>query len=180
MTQENKKRLDTWITDHYGWLRNEVNTNICKGGMNQYTDDMMSHMVESLYALSDEKITQMLDDQKLKWWFLRGCGFQLRSSSSPFWHTYRKHKMGARENGLAGSNSNIFDGVFEEYDPSLELCLEEAWDKMDWYLRTLMDKYFYQKYSVAKLHEYYGISKNHLIKDINKGIHYIREYCKHC
>ena len=180
MTKENKARVDTWVTEWYEWVRREIGKNIAKDRMSDYADDLTIHMIESLYYLSDEKIEQMLRDDKIQWWILRGASMQLRSSSSPFWHIYRKHKMSARTNGIGGSHSNIFDGIWEDYDPGLEKCFEGAWGELDWYLRTLMEKHFYQRWSLEKLHKYYNISKTHLVKDLNKAINEIRNKCKDC
>lgn len=180
MKKENKERIDAWVTEWYDWIRREIGNNIAKDRMSQYADDLTIHMIESLYYLSDEKVEQMLRDDKMQWWILRGASMQLRSSSSPFWHIYRKHKYSARENGLPGSHSNIFDGIWEEYDDSLETCFQEAWEELDWYLRTLMEKHFYQRWTIEKMYKYYNISKTHLIKDMNRGINLIREKCKEC
>jgi hypothetical protein len=180
MTKENKKRIDDWVTEWYEWVRKEIGTNIAKHQMSQYADDLTIHMIESLYHLSDEKVEQMLRDGKIQFWILRGASLQLRSSSSPFWHIYRKHKFSARENGLSGSHSNIFDGVYEEYDDSLYQCFKESWGELNWYDRTLMEKHFYQKWSLEKLHKYYNISKSHLVKDINRSINQIRKKCQEC
>ena len=180
MTTKTKNKLDKWVTEHYKWLRKEISKNICNGKMRQYTDDMMSHMVESLYALSDEKVNQMIDDEKLKWWFLRGASLQIRSSSSPFYFRYRKHKMSARENGLEGSSKNIFDGVYEEYNDDLYECFEAEYNNLHWYLQTIMSRYWYEGWSIPKLHKHYNISKRHLVKDLNTAINQIRTKCNQC
>ena len=180
MKKKNKDRLDKWFTENYEWLRNEVGSNIAKGKMSDYRDDLVSLVVEAAYNLSDEKVEQMLDDDMLQWWFLRSAGLQLRSSSSPFYTQFRRHKFSAREFGLPNSDKNIFEGIYEEYNADLELCFQREYDNLHWYLQTLLRKHFLERQSLTKMYKYYNISKTHLVKDINRGINIIRENCKHC
>ena len=180
MNKDLKKRLDSWITQNYKVMAKEIKKNIAKGGMSDYADDLNIHMIQTLYTIPESKLEQMLNDNKLRNWLLVGASMQLRSSTSPFWFTYRRHKMSARENGLPGSNKNIFDGIYEEYNDDLYQCFIEAYDNLHWYDTTLIDKYFYKGWSLQQLHKYYGISKSHIIKDINRVINQIRETCRQC
>ena len=180
MTRETKKRLDNWMNQNYEWLAGEISTNIAKNQMSEYSGDLISHMVESAYKLDDEKVSKMLDNNKLGWYLLTGAGIQLRSSTSPFYRIYRHQKTWAREPGLPNSDKNIFDKEYEEYNDELYECFQKAWDELDWYLKTIMNKYFYENMSLLELHQYYNISKTHLIKDLNRGINQIRNKCNDC
>lgn len=180
MTKEIKTRIDNWVTQNYEWLRGEIGTNITKGKMSQHTDDLTIHMIETLYTQGEDKLTQMLDDEKLGGWLLVGAGRQLRSSTSPFYRIYRKEKSWAREEGREGSFSNIFERPWEEYNDDLYQCFREEYDNLHFYQKALLDKYFMEGWSLQRIHTYYNISKGHLIKDINVTINQIREACKHC
>ena len=96
MTKENK--INVYVNKWYGWLLGEVKRNIAKDGMAMYSEDLLHHVILDLYNLPEHKITQMVDDDKLRWYILRGCGLQLRSSTSPFYRLHRKEKMQSREN----------------------------------------------------------------------------------
>ena len=180
MTRELKNRVDSWITQNYKWLTGEVTRNIAKNQMAQYAPDLISYLVESIYKLPEEKVTQLLDDNKLGNYLLVGAGMQLRSSNSPFYRTFRKHKMSAREDGISGSHKSIFEKPYEEYDESLYQCFKETYGELDFYDKAIMDKYFYEQWTLQQVYEYYGISKRHIIKDINRILQQIRENCKHC
>lgn len=180
MTNENKRRLDKWVSEEYGWLRGEISRNIAKGIMSEYVDDLLHHMILDTYKLSDEKITQMLDDNKLRWWMLRGAGLQLRSSTSPFYLIHRRQKMSSRENGLVGSDKNIFEGEYEEYNDDLYECFQQAMENLHWYDKAIMSKYWLEGWNITQIYKYYKISKTHLIKDINRALNEIREACKDC
>jgi len=180
MTKNTKLRIDKWVGEKYEWLLGEIKTNIAKGRMSQYADDLLIHMIETIYEQDDDKVNQMLDDGKLEWWLLTGAGRQLRSSTSPFYRLYRKEKSWAREEGIEGSFSNIFEKPGEEYDETLYQCFTEAYEDLHFYQKAIMNKYFYEEKTLQDIHEYYNISKTHLVKDINTAINQIREKCKHC
>ena len=88
--------------------------------------------------------------------------------------------MMAREDGVEGTPNSIFQKPWEEYDESLYQCFQDAMGKLDFYDKALIDKYFYDDWTLQQIYEYYGISKRHIIKDINRTLQQIREHCKHC
>lgn len=180
MTKETRRRLDKWVGKKYEWIRGEIGRNIAKGQMNQYTDDLTIHMIQTVYTQNEDKIIQMLDEGKLEWWLLTGASMQLRSSTSPFYRTYRQHKSWAREDGYEGSFVSIFDRPDEPYDDSLYECFQEQWANLHFYQKAIMEKYFFEEWPLQKIFEYYNISKRHLVKDINTTINQIRKACQHC
>ena len=180
ISKELKIRADKWITDNYEWLLGQIERNVCKGQMKEYAPDLTSYLIESIYTLPEEKVTQLLDDNKVANYLLVGAGMQLRSSTSPFYRKFRKHKMSAREDGQDGHHFSIFERPYEEYDDSLYECFQEAYGELHFYEKALIDKYFYEEWTLQQMYEYYNISKRHIIKDINNTLNTIRQHCKHC
>ena len=175
-----KNRLDRWVSDHYKWLQYQIKTNIAKGGMSDYADELLHEMVIQLYGMKEEKIEELLDNDKLKWYLLTGAGMQLRSSSSPFYRRIRKHKMYARENGMPGSDQNIFEKIDDTEEMDTECyfqCMKREIEKLHWYNKTLLKEYWEQGMHLDSLNEKYGISKKHLTKDLNAAILTIRKNC---
>ena len=97
-----EKRLNKWVNDHYEWLRGEIGTNITWGKMSEYTEDLLHHIILDLYKMDPEKIQELLDNGKLKYYVLRGASLQIRSKTSPFYIIHRKTKLQARS-GIIGS-----------------------------------------------------------------------------
>lgn len=184
MDQEIKKRLDTWVIENYSWVSKEIRTKIAKGQMAQFADDLVSHTFSDLYRWKDEKVVRLLDGGKLKWYLLTGAGVQLRSSTSSFYIKYRKLRMSAREDysdsPMSNSNKGILTKVHEEYEDDLFECFMKEYDSLHWYLQSIMSKYWFENWSIAKIYEHYNISKTHLVKDINRAMNQIREKCKSC
>ncbi len=178
-----KSRLDRWVSDHYEWLDGQIKANIAKGRMREYADDLIQEMMIQLYGMKEEKIEELLDNGKLKWYVLSGAGMQLRSSTSPFYSRIRKHKMSARENGLEGSDKNIFERIDDTEEMCTECyftCMKREIEKLHWYNKTLLKEYWEQGMGLDALNEKYGISKKHLTKDLNAAILTIRENCEEC
>ena len=178
-----KERLDKFVSEEYRWIDKEIRANIAYGRMADYADDLIQEMFIQLYSMKEEKIEQLLDNGKLKWYVLSGAGMQLRSSTSPFYNRIRKHKMYARENGLAGSDSNIFERIddTEELDTECYFtCMKREIENLHWYHKTLLKEYWEQGMHLDQLHQKYNISKRHLTKDLNEAVLQIRENCKEC
>ena len=178
-----KDKLDRWISDHYKWLDGQIKANIAKGQMKDYADDLLAEMIIFIYEMKEEKIDRLLEEGKLKWYILSGAGMQLRSNTSPFWRIHRKHKMYARENGIEGSDKNIFDRPDDTEELSTECyfsCMKREIENLHWYHKTLLREYWEQGMHLDDLHAKYKISKKHLTKDLNEAILTIRENCKEC
>ncbi len=178
-----KDRLDRWMNEHYEWLEGQIKTNIAKSKMSDYADDLLHEMIIQLYKMKEDKLEQMLDNGKLKWYVLSGAGMALRSNTSPFWNKHRKHKMYTRESGLEGSDKNIFDKIDDTEELSTECyftCMKREIESLHWYNKTLLKDYWVDGLHLEDLHKKYGISKAHLTKDLNVAILVIRENCKEC
>lgn len=184
---KHKERLDKWVTEHYEWLRNEISTNIAKNQMSEYADDLLHHHLSEIYKMNDDKLLQMLDDNKLQWYLLTCAGFSLRSKTSPFYITYRRHKFDTRENYSDGGGDHnnhiglgILDKIYEPYEDDLYECFQRELDNLHWYQKTLMSRYWLENWNLTKMYKHYNISKIHLIKDLNSAMDIIRDKCKDC
>ena len=183
MTKDIKNRLDEWVRKEYKWIGREIRTNIAVGKMGDYADELLQEMMLQLYNMKEKKIEELLDNGKLKWYVLTGAGMQLRSSTSPFYQRIRKHKSYAREAGLAGSDSNIFERIDDTEELSTEhyfSCMQREIENLHWYHKTLLTEYWIQGLHLEDLHQKYKISKRHLTKDLNAAILTIREKCTEC
>jgi len=179
MTKEDK--INKWVGEWYSKLRGEISKNITKGIMSDYTDDLLHHILLDLYKLPEDKLDQMIRDDKLHRYVLRGASLQLRSSTSPFYLIHRREKMNSRESGLPGSDKNIFDGVYEPYEGNdLWDCFQAEMGKLHFYQRALMEKYWIENLTLTQMYKLYNITKAHLVNDLNEAMDTIRTKCKHC
>ena len=184
MTKE--KKLNKFISEHYEWLMREVKKNIAKGKMSEYAEDLLHHVILDLYKMNEDKINQMLDDDKLKWYILSGCGLQIRSSTSPFYRIHRKERMAARENYTSGDDHEFtFTGgvgiLEQEYVPyeedELYKCMMEELENMHFYYRTLIQDKWMANMTLNQMREKYGITLSSLSKDLKVAYEIIRTKC---
>ena len=181
MNEQTKKKLDKWVADHYEWYLGEVKKNIAYGKMSDYAEDLVHTIIFDLYRMKDEKMDQLLRDNKLKGYILRGASLQIRSSTSPFYTQFRRHKLSVRSGIIDSNSGNIYDeGYIIDTEPPEELmdCFDRAQEQLHWYLKTIFTQKFKEGKSLQEIYEYYNITKRHLVKDLNKAINEIRDICK--
>ena len=182
MKQEIKNRLDRWVSKEYDWYIGEVGKNITWGKMNDYTEDLCHMMLQSLYQLDEDKIVEMIENGKIKGWLLRGASLQIRSSTSPFYNIFRKHKMSARSGVIDSDAGETFTPSYEmevEQEEELLDCLDRAVNQLHWYKRELYNKKFKEGWTLEEIHKFYNIGKRHLVRDMNEALEEIRETCKY-
>jgi len=181
-----QNKLNEYVNKWYGWMLGEVKRNIAKDMMSEYATDLLHHIILDLYNMNEDKITQMIDDDKLRWYVLRGCALQLKSSTSPFYRTHRKEKFQSRENFVHNgdesfSGKGILEQIYEPYSgDDLWDCFQREMDNLHWYQKTLMNRYWMENWTLDEMYKHYNISKTHLIRDLNKAMDTIRENCKEC
>jgi RNA polymerase sigma factor (sigma-70 family) len=173
MTKEEiDEALSQEISKRYNWIKHQVKTNIAKGGMNDYSDDLLHHIILDLYKKTPEYKLNLLQNEKVENWILVACGFQLRSGSSPFYREHRRHKLQSRSGAMPEIIVEDVDGKDEMY-----LCLIQAIEKLDVYKKTIIQKKFFDNWTYDQISEHYQISKTHLIRDTKKAVKEIRQYC---
>ena len=178
MDRELKNRLDKWVSKEYEWLEDQISKNIAKGKMSGYATDLTHHIILDLYKMKDEKITQLLDNGKLKYYVLSGAALQIKSNTSPFWHTWRKQRYSARSGVIEDGNDDFAYEMELDKEETLQDCLDRAISQLHFYQQAIFTKKFKEGMSLQQVHQYYNISKNHLIKDLNKTLKEIRQTCK--
>ena len=181
-----EERLNKFVSENYKWLMNEVKKNIARGKMSEYGEDLLHHVILDLYKMDEGKITQLLDDEKIKWYILSGCGLQLRSSTSPFYRIHRKQKMSSRENYVSGDDHEftfagsrgILEQVYEPYEEDeLYQCMEYELENLHWYYRTLIQDKWIDGLTLNQMRDKYNITLSSLTKDLKVAYAIIREKC---
>ena len=184
MTKEEK--INKFVSENYKWLLNEVKKNIAKGKMSEYAEDLLHHILLDLYKLSEGKLDQLLNDGKMKWYILSGCGLQLRSSTSPFYRIHRRTKMSTRENYSGGEDHEftftggmgILEQVYVPYEEDpLYQCMTKEMENLHWYYRTLIQDKWIEGLTLNQMREKYGITLSSLSKDLKIAYEIIRTKC---
>jgi len=178
MNQERRNRVNKWFERNWKHYLNEVRTNITKGIMSDYTDDICSFMYTEFMKQKPEKIEQMLDDGKVLNWMLRSTSFQIKSKTSPFYTKYRKKRAGMVPTYFAESGYNQHDAVeLDDYYQCTMECLKEDNDLLDWYEKKLIDMKFIRQMTFSQIMEVYGLSKVSLKRHLAGALEKIEKHC---
>jgi len=178
MTEELRDRVNKWFKRNYSHYLNEVRTNITKGIMSDYTDDICAFMYTEFLKQSPEKIEQMLDDDKVLNWMLRATSFQIKSKSSPFYTKYRKKRAGMVPTYFAESSYHQHDAIeLDDYYLCMMECLEEENDVLDWYQKKLIDMKYLKQMTYQQIVESYHFSLLSTKKHLNEALDKIEEHC---
>ena len=177
MLQDN---LNKWFNRNWKHYRNEVATNISKGIMSGYTDDLCIQCYEEFMKKKDEQKQQMLDEDKILNFLLYCASFQIRSGSSPFYNTYRRE----RKNHIPDYFAENERGGYELDDLDIDSyygCMMEAMTEgnIGWYNCKLLTIKFLEGQSLKDISDQYGICISSLKKDIHSALDSVRDYCKH-
>lgn len=176
MTKEEiDKKVNEWFNKHYLYLRREIANNICKDGMSDYTDELLSYMVLWFLERSDEQKQNLIENNTIANYILRGASIQLKSNTSPFYSQIRKFKMSARE-GVQLPEGSTFDNTPIE-DDELYQCMMEELDNIHWYYRELIKAKWIDGLTLNQMREKYDITLSSLSKDLKLAYKLIREKC---
>ena len=121
----------------------------------------------------------------------RAMSLYIRSSTSPFWHKYRKEAYNSRGVYNAEFNDSK-EGKPVEYTPDhlndefdtplyrkdLNECMLWAIGELHFYYRQLITDYYIHNMTYAAIHKKYNISVNSITQDIKKGHKLIKELCQ--
>lgn len=177
MTEEELRRgLDKWFSKNYKSLLHQVKNNICKDGMTQYTEELLSHVILWTLERPHEMKEQMLLDNKLENYILRTCALQLKSSTSPFYREARRFKLHAR----SGAMPEMFDDSTYLEDNELYECMMKEIKELHWYYQRLIEEKWMNKMSYQDMRQKYGITLDSLKTDLNIAYNILHQKCNLC
>jgi hypothetical protein len=154
MTKEEiDKGVNEWFRKNYLYLRREIANNICKDGMSDYTDDLLQYMCEWFLSRSDELKQNLLENDTIANYILRGASIQLKSNTSPFYSKVRKFKMSARD-GVGLPDGSTYDNIPIEED-DLYICMMRELENMHWYYRELIKQKHFEGLTLQQMRQKY-------------------------
>jgi len=178
MKQDLKNKVDKWFSRNWKHYLNEVRTNITKGKMSGYTDDICAFMYTEFLKQSPDRIEQMLDDDKILNWLLRGTSLQIRSQTSPFYSQYRKKRanMVPSYYGETGDSYSLDDETLDDMLECVLSAIEEQ--KIDWYYAKLLELKYLQGLTYKEIRDRFGIQQLSFSSHLDQAIDAVREVCK--
>ena len=141
------------------------------------TDDLIGHCWLVFFELAENQQKQMLQDNKIEHFVTKCAKLNYSSKTSPFYYKYRKDQQQQTE--LVYAIDNTSSTVLEEiYKQERCDCINKVTATFNFYDQALFNQYYVEGKTYDEIHKYYGISKNHLVKHINKLLTKIKNRCK--
>ena len=177
MNKELKIKVDKWFSKNYNYYLREVRNNIATGIMAEYCDDLCAFMYMEFMKQSDERVEQMLEDNKIMNWMLRSTSFQLRSGTSPFYTKYRSKRKGNVPMSYGDFGYDQFHQVtLDDYYECTMECLANE-ELLNFYQRKIVEMKYLQQMTYQEIVDEYGFSHISLKKHLDGALDIIEEYC---
>ena len=160
---------------------------------NQYGYDLLYYTLEKF--LCDKPVEYQykvaITDNKLANYIGRAMSTHIKSSTSSFWHKYRKEAYNSR--GVYEAEYRTEDTpktleyspdyINEDFDSpylsnDLGECVVWALNNIHWYYRQILTDYYIENLTYMQIHKKYNISLNSIAQDIKKGHKLIKELCQ--
>ena len=196
MTEEQKEQMriaiNRKIEQHWDKLVKD-SKQVSGYNYNNYGPDLLMFCISEFLTKKDLEYQYKVavTDNKLPNYIGRAMSLNIRSSNSPFYLKYRRDLMNNRgiyeaeyENSAYRTVDYQPDVIDENFDldkkhKSPVDCMEYAVGQLDFYYGALVNKYYYQKYTIKQIAEYYEIPKDSIQNDLKKARKMLRQHCNH-
>lgn len=179
--QEKKDLINKWFTDG-GYDQLVINSHkTCSDNAMYSREDALAHMLEYFFGLPLEKQWKIYCDGGLEFYITRGLALQVKSSSSSFYHKYRKPLI--RERELVNERGEEYYGLqdltnTEELDGRMK-CLRFLYDnELNMIDKWLVEQKVFQDKKIRHIAQEYDIVEADLTRQWNAIKQRLIRYCK--
>lgn len=177
MTDKEKKAfVDKHITDIYPQLQINI-TKVCGAGLQRWGDDLLSTALEFFLNKPLDVQYDSCKNNKAENFVTYIANFQLKSSTTKFWHVWRKHKQSHRELFL-GSYDYKHESN-EDYNDDAMLCIKEAMKDLNPFEKMIVEEKVLMGIRFKEIAERYDIPYTAISKQLKVTLKKIKEKCIH-
>lgn len=179
-----KKKRDI-VTEEIGKIYEQLVINCqktCGAGYDKWGEDLLAMCIEMFLEKDTDYMYKVYTDGKLENFITFMMGFQLKSSSSRFWHVYRKHLNSNRElyeNYVYSPDRVARNKAFSDEPSDIYYCMKKVIDSLDPYQKMLVNEIMIGKKKFNKTSEKYNINYHALKTDYKKVKELIKKKCQH-
>lgn len=182
MTNSQKREI---VQKEIGNIYDQLVINVKKttgAGYDKWGDDLLSMCIEMFLEKEVDYIWKVYQDGKLENFLTFMFAFQLKSSSSRFYHRHRKHIENSRE--LLDNYSLIQQRVahnkaFNDEPSLIGDCMKKVVDKLNPYEKMIVNEIMIDGQRFNKTSEKYNINYYSLKNDYERIKLKIKQSCKH-
>ena len=146
------------ITGMYTQLQGNA-TNVCTYNSDKWADNLLADTIERYLKRPIDARWEIFMQGKLERYLTSAMSLSLRSSTSPFFHNYRKVYTKVVDKHLEAEGGSW--EIEDEDDLVLKFAAEEAGkavDELHFYDRQLIKDYFYAGYNLSEIGKMYDIN----------------------
>lgn len=182
MTQEEKRKV---VTAEIGRIHPQLQINERKttgAGHYKWGGDLLSMCIDMFLEKDTDYIWKVYKDNKLENFITYMMGFQLKSSSSRFWHKYRKESEKSREllpNYELRQQRVTFNHAFHDEESLIYTCMKKAIEDLNPYEKMVVNEIIIDGNNYKKTSEKYNINYYSLKKDYEQIKALIKNKCRH-
>ena len=179
--KEKKAYIDKHITKIFPQLQVNMQK-VCGVAYSRWGDDLLSIAVEFFLNKDIEVQYESCKQNKAENFITYIANFQLKSSTSRFWHTHRKF-VGSTRELFVGSydydNDPNYPIPFEDEISNLQACIDKQMNKLDPFEKMLIKEKVEWGSSYVEISKKYNIPYGSLQGGLKRTLKKIKEQCKH-
>lgn len=155
-------------------------TNVCTYNSDKWAENLLADTLMRFLKRPIDAKWNIFMQGKLERYITSAMSLALRSSTSPFFHKYRKVYTKVVDKPLVADGGDWEIGDTKD-DIKLKIAAEqagEAVDELHFYSRQLIKDYFYAGLSLTAMGEKYDINAQRIGRDIKKALAELDEILK--
>lgn len=182
MTESQKREI---VTDELGRIHPQLVINCqktCGAGYMKWGEDLLAMCIEMFLEKDTDYIWKVYQDGKLENFVTFMMSFQLKSSSSRFYHRYRKESERSRElfpNYELNQDRVAHNTAFEDEPSLMYQCMKQVIDKLNPYEKMIVNEIMIEGNKFNKTSQKYNINYYSLKKDYERLQLKIKQACRH-
>lgn len=171
MTKDEKiEVINQWLVDNYNQMKINV-IKVCgysQAALDKWGDDIIPYVWEAFRKMDLDKQYEIITNGNPENYLTRGMALSIKSSTSMFFHTYRKFSTKSNEFSVMAHDKALHSD-WEQKDANNEE-LKKAMESLDFYDQYILKEYYFENKTVKFIAENTGITQSTLSKDIKKAL----------
>lgn len=181
----NKKQKKAFVDKHITKIFPQLQINcrkVCGTAYDRWGDDLLQLSLEFFLNKDLDVQYESCVNNKCEHFVTYIANFQLKSSTSRFWHQHRKFINNTRELFVGSykyDNDLNYPQPFEDEISNLQMCIDKQMHKLDPFQKMLIKERVEWGSSFVEISEKYSIPYGSLQSGLKKTLKKIKEQCKH-
>jgi len=171
LTKEEKEQvIIEWWDKNYKQLQINV-IKVCgysPVAIDKWGSDIIPYAYESFRKMDLDKQYNIITEGNPENYITRGMALSIKSSTSMFYHTYRKFSRNTGEINLTYHDKK-YESNWELKEEQISK-VKEAIEDLDYYDKYLVSKYYIEGYASKEIAEKTGISSATVGRDLKKAL----------